>query len=80
MTEQMESPEPAETAEPATTPLGDADFRGCRWIAGETTPLRHGMFCCAPTAPGGSWCSRHRKIVWSYRRASLRPVRAVGAG
>jgi hypothetical protein len=46
MTEQTISPEPPEQA---TTPAGlrEADFRGCRWIAGEATPLRPGMFCCA---------------------------------
>jgi hypothetical protein len=79
MTEQMESPEPTETAT-APAGLSEADFRGCRWIEGEVTPLRRGMFCGRPVRAGESWCAEHRKIVWSYRRASLRPVRAVGAG
>ena len=55
--------------------LSEADFRGCRWIEGEPAPLKPGMFCCAPPArPGGSWCTRHHKIVWNYRRGSRRPV------
>jgi hypothetical protein len=73
MTEQMASPEPAEP--PAG--LTEADARGCRWIEGEATPLRSGMFCCAPTRPGSSWCSTHRQIVWSDRRASRRPARRL---
>jgi hypothetical protein len=37
-------------------------------------PLRPGMYCGAPTLrPGGSWCARHHKIVWAYRRTSRRP-------
>jgi hypothetical protein len=57
--------------------LTDADFQGCRWIAGEPSPLKPGMFCCAPTLrPGGSWCAKHRKIVWAYRRGSRRPEAA----
>jgi hypothetical protein len=48
--------------------LTDADLRGCRFIEGEPTPLRRGMFCSAPPAePGGSWCSRHRARVWTLR-------------
>jgi hypothetical protein len=66
-----------EQAEPATASaeLREADFRGCRFIVGEPTPLRSGMFCGAPTRPGSSWCPAHRKIVWAYRRSTLRPVR-----
>jgi hypothetical protein len=56
--------------------LSEADYRGCRWIEGKPTPLRPGMFCCAPTLPGGSWCAKHRKIVWTYRRTSRRPEAA----
>jgi hypothetical protein len=49
--------------------LRDADLRGCRWIEGEPTPLRPGMFCCARCLPGSPWCAKHRKIVWGYQRA-----------
>jgi hypothetical protein len=56
--------------------LSEADYRGCRWIEGKPTPLRPGMFCCAPTLSGGSWCAKHRKIVWAYRRTSRRPEAA----
>jgi hypothetical protein len=52
-----------------TTPLLDEeDFKGCRWIDGEPTPLRAGMFCALPCVPGGSWCQRHHEIVWNYKR------------
>ena len=74
MTEQTTSPQPA-TAPPAE--LCEADFRGCRFIEGEAVPLRPSMFCGAtPTEPGGSWCAKHRKIVWVYRRTSRRPEAA----
>ena len=52
--------------------LTDADLRGCRFIKGPATPLKHGMFCGAtPTEPGGSWCGAHRTVV--YRIAVRRP-------
>ena len=55
MTEQIETPLCGE--------LTDADAHGCRWIDGEPTPLRPGMFCGAtPAAPGSSWCAEHRKL------------------
>jgi hypothetical protein len=64
-------------AEPLSAELTDADLRGCRFIESEATPLRSGMFCCAtPSEPGGSWCARHRKIVWAYRRTLRRPEAA----
>ena len=44
--------------------LTDADFRGCRWIEGDPSPLRGGMFCGLPVAPGESWCAKHRAIVF----------------
>ena len=56
--------------------LTDADMHGCRWIDGEAIPLHRGMFCGAPTLSGGSWCAKHRKIVWAYRRTSRRPEAA----
>jgi hypothetical protein len=60
--------------------LREADFQGCRWIEGPPTPLRSGMFCCAPTAPGSSWCPRHRQIVWAaHRRRTLVTPRQVPA-
>jgi hypothetical protein len=46
------------------------ELGGCRWVEGEPTPIRTGMFCGEPTAPGGSWCPRHRKLVWAYRRGA----------
>jgi hypothetical protein len=53
--------------------LSEADYRGCRWIEGKPTPLRPGMFCCAPTLrPGSSWCARHHRLVWNYRRSPQR--------
>jgi hypothetical protein len=55
--------------------LSEADYRGCRWVEDEPTPLRPGMFCCAATVSGGSWCERHRKIVWAYQRGALRRPR-----
>jgi hypothetical protein len=44
--------------------LTDADFRGCRWIEGDPTPLRGGMFCGSPVALGESWCDVHRSVVF----------------
>jgi hypothetical protein len=68
----------ASTMTEATTELTDADLHGCRWIEGEATPIRSGMWCCAPPAPGSAWCPRHRQIVWSYKKPRLdRPVRPV---
>jgi hypothetical protein len=80
MIELMTSLETPELEPAATAPaeLREADFRGCRWIAGEPTPLHHGMYCCEPTAPNSAWCARHRGIVWSYRKPRLgRLVRPV---
>jgi hypothetical protein len=57
-------------------PLTDADFRGCRWIEGDPTPVRHGMFCGSPVAPGESWCAEHHGVVfglWVSREAETRP-------
>ena len=34
--------------------LTDADFRGCRWIEGDPSPLHPGMFCGFPVPPGES--------------------------
>jgi hypothetical protein len=68
--------EPA-TAATAPAELTDADMRGCRFIEGEVTPLRRHMFCCTPVLAGGSWCAKHRKIVWAApRRGLLRKPRA----
>ena len=44
--------------------LTDADFRGCRWIEGDPTPSRRGMFCGSPVASGESWCAKHRRVVF----------------
>ncbi len=64
--------------------LTDADFRGCRWIEGDPAPLRPGMFCGVPVAPGESWCERHRGVVFGensaadFRSLSLAGGRAAG--
>jgi hypothetical protein len=44
--------------------LTDADFRGCRWIEGNPSPLRSGMFCGLRVLPGESWCAAHRDVVF----------------
>jgi hypothetical protein len=44
--------------------LSDVDFRGCRWIEGDPSPPRPGMFCGAPVAAGESWCAKHRSVVF----------------
>jgi hypothetical protein len=64
--------------EPATSPAEQrqADFQGW-WIDGPATPLKQGMFCCARTVSGGSWCEWHRKIVWANRRTSRRPEAVI---
>ena len=49
--------------------LTDADFRGCRWIDGEPSPLRPGMFCGSPVRPGEAWCAVHHGRVWSKLQA-----------
>ena len=43
--------------------LTNADFRGCRWIEGDPSPLRRGMFCGSPVAAGESWCAKHHGVV-----------------
>jgi hypothetical protein len=58
--------------------LTEADLQGCRFVAGEPTPLRRGMFCCAKTLPGESWCARHRRIVW--QRPARRAVASARSG
>jgi hypothetical protein len=44
--------------------LNETDLKGCRWISGEPTPLRPGLFCGKPTALGSSWCPEHRRIAF----------------
>jgi hypothetical protein len=44
--------------------LTDADFRGCRWIEGDPSPLRPGMFRGVPVSSGESWCAKHRGVVF----------------
>jgi hypothetical protein len=44
--------------------LTDADFGGCRWIEGDPSPLRPGMFCGSPVRSGESWCEKHRGVVF----------------
>jgi hypothetical protein len=50
--------------------LTEVDFRGCRWISGEPTALRSGMFCCAPVVRGASWCPRHFAITFPKKSAA----------
>jgi hypothetical protein len=50
--------------------LTDADFRGCRWIEGDPSPLRPGMFCGHRVAPGESWCPKHRGVVFGQELAA----------
>ena len=44
--------------------LTDADFRGCKWIEGDPSPPRPGMFCGAPVSSGESWCEKRRGVVF----------------
>jgi hypothetical protein len=74
MTELTTGPETAGAGE-----LSEADAHGCRWIEGEAIPLRSGMWCCEPTAPGSSWCPRHRAIVWTAARRRRPTLRKSGA-
>lgn len=58
--------------------LRDRDFVGCRFIEGEPTPLRPGMFCCAPTVEGASYCAHH--FALSYYRVTDDARRTLSAG
>jgi hypothetical protein len=59
--------------------LTDADFRGCRWIDGDPSPLRPGMFCGCPVASGESWCAKHRGVVFGENFAvEFRPQGLAG--
>jgi hypothetical protein len=49
--------------------LTDADFRGCRWIEGDPSALRPGMFCGFPVRSGESWCEKHRGVVFGENLA-----------
>ena len=60
--------------------LTDADFRGCRWIEGDPSPLRHGMFCGLPAASGESWCAEHRAIVFGEDLATDFPAHGRAGG
>jgi hypothetical protein len=73
--------EPAELTTDRDAPAGltEADFRGCRFIRGEATPLRAGMFCGAtPSAPGSPWCQAHRERVWTASRRRRLTLRKSG--
>jgi hypothetical protein len=50
--------------------LSEADFRGCRWIEGDPSPLRPGMFCGFRVRSGESWCAKHRGIVFGENLAT----------
>ena len=49
--------------------LTDADFRGCRRIEGDPSPLRPGMFRGFPVRSGESWCPKHRGVVFGEKLA-----------
>ena len=49
--------------------LTDADFGGCRWIEGDPSSLRPGMFCGVPVRSGESWCEKHRGVVFGENLA-----------
>jgi hypothetical protein len=55
-----------ETTEPSA--LTEADTRGCRWITSDDTTPRPGLWCCAPTVPGSSYCQAHRDRAWTASR------------
>ena len=61
--------------------LTDADFRGCRWIEGDPSPLHPGMFCGFPVPSGESWCEKHRGVVFGENSPaeSLPPGLAGGS-
>jgi hypothetical protein len=50
--------------------LTEADFRGCRWIEGDPSPPRPGMFCGFPVRSGESWCEKHRGVVFGENLAA----------
>jgi hypothetical protein len=59
--------------------LTDADFRGCRWIEGDPSPPRPGMFCGFPAPSGESWCEKHRGVVFGQNLpAEFRPQGLAG--
>lgn len=60
--------------------LTDADFGGCRWIEGDPSPLRPGMFCGFPVPSGESWCEKRRGVVFGGNSpAELLPPGMAGA-
>jgi hypothetical protein len=60
--------------------LTDADFRGCRWIEGDPSPLRPGMFCGFPVAAGESWCAKHRGVVFGENSSAFFRPQGLAAG
>jgi hypothetical protein len=49
--------------DPVPSALTEVDYRGCRFIRGEPSPIRPGMFCGKPKALGSSYCPAHTEIV-----------------
>jgi hypothetical protein len=60
--------------------LTDADFRGCRWIEGDPSSLRPGMFCGVPVRSGESWCEKHRGVVFGENLAAESLPRGLAGG
>jgi hypothetical protein len=51
--------------DPVPSALTEVDYRGCRFIRGEPSPIRPGMFCGKPKALGSSYCPECCEIVWA---------------
>jgi hypothetical protein len=58
--------------------LSEADFRGCRWIENEPSPIRSGLWCCKTTVPGSSYCQAHRDRAWTASRRRSPTLRKSG--
>jgi len=66
-----------EPIEPTT--LTEADAHGCRWISGEPSPIRSGLWCCKPTVPGSAYCQAHRDRAWTPSRRRRPPQHRIGS-
>lgn len=76
---QSEVPPPP----PPPPELSAADFHGCRYVIGETTPARTGMYCCLPVVTKliegnqvpTAWCPKHYKIAYKSPATRWTPDR-----